>query len=307
MKSSTREWASPSGAERRVPSWARAIVAGLSRDLPRVVTHDDIIARLEQVGSPRTAGETIRELRRLGWLVHLGIAGAWTFIPPGQDAVVDPYLDLRAWVSTADPGCFLAGANAAWFLGYLDREPDGKVQIWVPDGTRLPGGLRRSLSTISLRWPVDARPLLPPSPKLLLRRRLDLTRWSSELPAFGPEALVVQLASRPASFQPWDDLVAHLARLVEDCDDDRLVRLLVGMSAATWQRAAYIVHSGGSPSRGIDLIEKSGVASLPVTSFGADDGDEGTAIWGGDRALWVPRYSLVDRLIAPLQSLVGKA
>lgn len=307
MRSSVVEWVSPEGAERRVPSWAGAIVAGLARDLPRVVTREDIAVRLVEAGSSRTAEETIRELRRLGWLVHLGVAGAWTFIPPGQAAVVDPYLDLRAWAKVADPGFFLAGANAAWFLGYLDRAPDGKIQVWVPAGTPLPSGLRRSTSTISLAWPTAAEQCLGPSSKLLLRRRLDLTRWASSLPAFGPEALVVQLSARPASFEPWDDLVAHLPRLVEDCDDDRLVRLLAGASVATWQRAAYLLHRGGAPTRGIALIAASGVPSLPVTAFGADSSSGPRAGWGAEQAIWVPQYQLVDRLIGPLQGMVGKA
>jgi len=83
--------------DRRVPTWASGLVAGLSRDLPAVVTREDLADRLAEVGSDRSVDTTIDELRRLGWLVGLPIQGTWAFIPPGQDAVADPYLTIRAW------------------------------------------------------------------------------------------------------------------------------------------------------------------------------------------------------------------
>lgn len=293
-------WVSPVGAERRIPTWARGIVAAMSRDLPRVVTRDDIRALLDEAGSERTPDETISELRRLGWLVHLGIAGTWTFIAPGQSEVIDPYLSLRAWDRVASSGFYLAGANAAWFLGYLDRAPDPKVQILLPPGTALPKGLRRSVAALRLPWPEDTD-LLGPTPRLLVRRRLDLVRWADGLRCIGPEALILQLASRPTSFTPWDDLIAHLPRLVEDCDDSRLVALLVVASAAAWQRAAYLLHAGGSPARAIAVFDAAPIETWPVTSFGTTH----TAPEAG--SLFVAQYRLIDRLIAPLQGLSGKA
>lgn len=292
-------WSSPVGAERRIPSWAQGIVAAMARDVPRVVTRDDIQMLLDGAKSKRTPDETISELRRLGWLVHLGIAGTWTFIPPGQSDVVDPYLNLRAWDRIATPGFYLAGANAAWFLGYLDRAPDRKVQILLPLGTPLPKGLRRSVSALRIPWPSD-NDLLGPTSRFLVRRRLDLLRWADGLRCIGPEALILQLASRPASFIPWDDLVAHLPRLVEDCDDNRLVSLLSGASAATWQRAAYVLHAGGWPARGIAVLNAAPIETWPVTSF---NGAHTTSESG---SVFVAQYRLVDRLIAPLQGLTGK-
>jgi len=293
---------SPIGAERRIPTWAQGLVAGLARDLPAVLTRDDIKKRLGDK-HVRSADDAIRELRRLGWLVRLGVQGTWTFIPPGQDRVVDPYLDLRAWRRMGGDDVHLAGVEAAWFLGYLDRAPVGPVQVWAPDATAVPPGLRGRVSTVALRWVEDPGPLAPSS-RLLIRRKLDLTRWSSGLPAFGPEALAVQLSVRPSSFASWEDFVTHLPKFVDDCDDERLGQMLHGQSVAAWQRAAYLLHAGGGPSRGIALIEKLGKRRLPVTTFPANGGSRSEV---PSQTLWVPQFNLVDRLLAPLQGAVGKA
>jgi len=298
-RSAIGHWKSPVGAERRVPGWAQGVVAALARDEPRVVTRTDVEALLNELGVERGIDEAIGELRRLGWLVHLGIAGTWTFIPPGQAEVVDPYLGLRAWHRIATPGFHLCGANAAWFLGYLDRAPDGKAQILLPTGVVLPKGLRASASTVRLPWSPDPS-VLEPTQSLLLRRRLDLVRWADGLPCIGPEALIAQVALRPASFGPWDDLITHLARLVEDSDNDRLAGLLEGASAAAWQRAAYLLHAGGSPSRGVALFDAAPFNRWPVTAF-----EVGTST--NDTTLWVPQYELIDRLVYPTQLLLGKA
>ena len=301
MKSSQGfgRWRSPAGAERRIPGWAQGVVAALARDEPKIVTRQDIEGLLDEVGATRTPDKAIGELRRLGWLVHLGIAGAWTFIPPGQAEVVDPYLDLRAWDRTASPGYHLCGANAAWFLGYLDRAPDGKVSVLLRPGTALPKGLRDSASAVRLPWSLDSD-LLRPTQRFLVRRRLDLLRWSDGLPCIGPDALVAQLALRPASFGPWDDLVAHLSRLVEDTDDARLTQLLGGSSAAAWQRAGYLLHAGGSPERARSLLDDAPFKRWPVTTLAVGPTSSGDG-------LWVPEFGLVDRVVHPIQAQLGKA
>lgn len=296
--SAISRWTSPAGAERRIPTWAQGVVAAMARDEPRVVTRTDVAGLLADAGVRRTPDAAIAELRRLGWLVHLGIAGAWTFIPPGREEVVDPYLALRAWDRLASPGFHLCGANAAWFLGYLDRAPDGKVQVLLPDGVILPKGLRSSVSQLSLRWSPDPA-TLQPSKRFLIDRRLDLLRWADGMPCIGPEALLAQVALRPASFVPWDDFISHLARLVEDTDDGRLGLLLEGTSAAGWQRAAYLLHAGGAPTRGIALLDTAPFDRWPVTAFSAGR-------TRGD-GIWVPQYQLIDRLIGPTHAQLGKA
>jgi hypothetical protein len=281
------------------------LVDDLARDAPFVVTRDDIAHRLRDLDDDRDADATVSELRRLGWLVGLPVQGTWSFIPPGQDATADPYLPLRAWQARDPNAAFmLAGANAAWHLGYLDRSPQGRVAVWLAPGLRLLDGLRRYLSVVRIPWPDDARGVANASRALLLRRGLDLVTWASGLPAFGPEALIVQLASRPASFAPWSDLVTHLPDLINDCDDDRLLRLAAGQSTATWQRAAYLLHAGGHPNRGRRFFDRRPTRALPKTYF------EYARRRTGDRDTpteWIAEYYIVDRLIAPLQRDMSKA
>ncbi len=287
-----------------MPGWAQGVVAALARDQPRVVTRTDVDALLHELGVVRGTDDAIAELRRLGWLVHLGIAGTWTFIPPGQAEVVDPYLGLRAWDRIASPGFHLSGANAAWFLGYLDRASDGKAQILLRAETLLPKGLRASVSTLRCQHSdCLGRPARTPSNQhsgTSCGAGSTSSAGPTVFPASGPEALLAQLALRPASFKPWDDLIAHLPRLVEDTDDDRLTQLLEGSSAAAWQRSAYLLHAGGSPQRGIALFDAAPLDRWPVTVFAVGETTN-------DDGLWVPQYELVDRLVHPTQAQLGKA
>jgi hypothetical protein len=203
----------------------------MARDLPVVVTRNDVAERLAETDTERDVESAITELRRLGWLVGLPIHGAWAFIPPGQEEIADRYVDLRAWRARDRSATFrVAGAAAAWHLGYLDRAPSGRIPIWLPSELRLPDGLRPVVSVTRIKWPREVWDRLGPLPSMLARRRLGIVSWAARLPAFGPEALLVQLAGRPASFEPWADLVVHLGTLVDDCDNARLVALLDGQS-----------------------------------------------------------------------------
>jgi hypothetical protein len=138
-----------------------------------------------------------------------------------------------------------------------------------------------------------------PVPGLLRRRRLDVVSWSAGLPAFGPEALMVQLASRPGSFRAWADLVAHLDQLVGDCALDRLVALLEGQSSSAWQRAGYLLERGGRPEGGTQILDTRPSGPLSVAAFGS-------AV-SGREPVWDSRYGIADRLVAPLQAGLGKA
>jgi hypothetical protein len=290
------------GVDRRVPTWAAAVIARLSRDLPTVVTREDISQLLTDAGTDRTVDATISELRRLGWLVGLPVHGVWAFIPPGQESIADPYLGLRAWhAREANAGFMLAGAAVAWHLGYLDRAPDQPTDIWLPATVRLPDGLRPYVATVHIKWTPEAVRMATPVTALLIRRKLDIVSWASGLPAFGPEALIVQLATRPSSFLPWADLVAHLNQLVADCDDDRLATLLAGQSTSAWQRAAYLLHAGNEPDRGSTLLSRRPRLPMPKIRFGHP------AIDATSTAVWVSDYHLLDGLIAPLQLVLGKA
>jgi hypothetical protein len=95
--------------------------------------------------------------------------------------------------------------------------------------------------------------------------------------------------------------VAHLDELVEDTDDQRLAVLLRGQSTAAWQRAAYLLHAGGHPPRGIALFDRRPRRTVPKTQFhpSIDDPDR--------PSLYVAQYALIDQLIAPMQGIIGKA
>ena len=241
----------------------------------------------------------------MGWLVGLPVHGAWAFVPPGYDELADSYLGLRAWRATSGREVFmLAGSAAAWHLGYLDREPTGPTNIWLPANVRVPDGLRNRVSAVHLGFGRDDVTRLAPIRQLLLRRKLDIVAWSDRLPAFGPEALLVQLAARPSSFYPWADLLGHLESIVDDCDDARLSMLLANQSVAAWQRTAYLLHCGGRPQRGTELLHARSSRTvqnkMPKTTF------EHPLVDSHDH-VWVPEYQLVDRLVAPLRAAIGKA
>jgi len=283
--------------DRRIPGWAAGLLARLARDRPAVVTREDLVTDLRDAGWSRDVDRTVRELQRLGWFHPTHLNGVWAYVPPGEEEVIDPYIDLRGW-RARDPGAVfaLAGESAAWHLGYLDRAFSGPVAVWIPSNSRLPHGLRPHLSIVRLGWGVDDAPHLGPTTALLHRHRLDVSRWAGGLPAFGPEALIVQLSARPTSFRPWGDLVPHLEDLVADCDFDRLAELLGKRSSSAWQRAAYLLHSGNRHDDGVGLLARRPAAMMSKVQFGT-----------GSTSVWVPQFGVADRLIAPLQSIAGKA
>jgi hypothetical protein len=262
-----------------------------------VVTRADIAATLQEIGSSRDLDPTIRELRRLGWLRALRVSGVWAFLPPGEAEIIDRYIDLRGWMARDSDAIFaLAGEAAAWHLGYLDRAYRGLVAIWTPTKSRLPHGLRSHVTTVTLGFDATDAPRLGPSATLLRRRRLDLQSWAGGLPGLGPEALIVQLAARPSSFRAWGDLVSHLEQIAEDCDLDRLTRLLEGQSSSAWQRAGYLLHCGHRHDDGVALLDHRSKRALPKVQFGT-----------GPETLWVAPFAIADHLIAPLQRSAGKA
>jgi len=292
------------GRDRRVPGWAAGLFADLARDQPSVVTRDDLAQRLVEVGSGRDVDRTVQELRRLGWLAPVGLHDVWAFVPPGRAEVLDPYLAVRAWrARNPEVAVRLAGDNSAWHLGYLGRQPGPPVSLWLPSAVRIPDGLRPSVSVVRLRWPADMADRLGPRAELLQARRLDPLRWSSRLPSFGPEALLVQLAARPSSFRSWTDLVDRLDRFAADVDVDRACELLAVQSVSAWQRAAYLLHQGRQEPLAMQLFSRRPPGPRPVVTLAATGADdiEATA------ALFSSQFGVVDRLVAPLQLVLGKA
>lgn len=283
--------------DRPVPRWAAGLVAMLSRDRPAVVTRGQVASYLKELGSPRAVEQTLRDLQQLGWLASLHLKGVWAFVPVGESRVADPYQDLRAWRAREPDALFaLAGEAAAWHLGYLPRRFDGPLALWLPKRTRAPHGLRPYISIVRIAWRVEDVRLLGPSPRLLRQKGLDLTAWSGGLPAIGPDALLVQLAARPGSFRAWPDLIGQLDVLAAECDLARLAELLQGQSASAWQRAAYLLDRGGRSDHGLALLARRPTRNMPAVPLGA-----------GPRVVWSKAFRVNDRLIAPLQQILGKA
>ena len=284
--------------KRSIPTWAAGLHDRLAQDRPVVVTRADIGAYMADVGTNRDVDSTVKQLQRLGWLVPVHIKGAWAYLPPGEQEITDRYIDLRAWKARDPEAVFaLAGEAAAWHLGYLDREFSGPPAVWLPGETRMPFGLRAYVSEVKLGWNADKIKQLVPTTQLLHQRHLDLTKWAGGLPAFGPEALVVQLSTRVKSFRAWADLVSHIEQLADDSDTERLSQLLSGQSRSAWQRAAYLLYCGGHHDDGLALLARRPTPNMLDVVFG--DGD--------NAAVWVPEFRIVDRLIAPLQGKLGKA
>jgi hypothetical protein len=282
---------------RRIPTWAVGLHNRLAQDRPAVVTRADIGVYLAEVDSNRDVDDTVKHLQRLGWLVPVHIKGVWAYLPPGEEEITDRYIDLRAWMARDPDAVFaLAGEAAAWHLGYLDREFSGPPPIWLPTDTRMPFGLRQYVSEVKLGWGAQEIKQLLPSSQLLHRRHLDLTKWAGGIPAFGPEALVVQLSTRVKSFHSWADLIAHIQQLASDVDTERLSILLNGKSQSAWQRAGYLLDRGGRHDDGLRLLKARPRARMVAVVFG-----------DGQDAVWVPEFQIVDRLIAPLHRQLGKA
>lgn len=283
--------------DRRIPRWAAMLLARLAQDRPSVVTRDDIAGYLAEADSPREVDRTVSDLVRLGWLGTSRRKGVWTYLPPGEEEIIDPYVDLRAWAAGDPSATFaLAGEAAAWHLGYLNRRFTGPIAVWLPEGVRPPFGLREIVSVVRLGWPAAMRSQIGPGRSLLRKRGLDLTRWADGLAGFGPDALLVQLSSRPASFTPWADIAVHLNELADDCETGQLVELLQGQSASAWQRAAYLLDLGGNVDAADDVLNLRPQTRLSHVTIGS--GDAGTRS---------KKFGITDRLVAPLMEAAGKA
>jgi hypothetical protein len=265
----------------------------MTTERPAVVTRLDISRYI----GDRDVERAVRELQRTGWIAPLHLKSVWAFFPPGEHEVSDPYIDLRGWKARDPRATFaLAGESAAWHLGYLARPFDGPVAIWIPDGERAPHGLRPHFSVVTLGWGREASELVTPGPMWLRAQGFDLTRWSSGLPAFGPEALLVQLAARPSSFRAWADLVPAIGDLARGVSAERLLALLQAQSLSTWQRAAYLLHCGNQPGTAMRILDDK-----------PGDGLHHVALGRAGPAVWSSEFGVTDHIVAPLQGVVGKA
>ena len=92
------------------------------------------------------------------------------------------------------------------------------------------------------------------------------------------------------------DLATHLTAFTGDCEPDRVVRLLDGQSASSWQRAAYLLDAGGAANTAEAVMKRRPPGDLVHVTVGDGHGD-----------LAATRYRVTDHLLAPLLANVSKA
>lgn len=257
---------SPAGADRRIPTWASRVVSGLARDRPVVVTKEDLTQRLTEAGCGRDPDSAIRELRRIGWLVQLPVKGTWAFIPPARPpSRTRIYRCARGWpVTRTRASCWPVhpqrGTSDTW-----TANPTA-ASIWLPPvkAARRPsivcvrrahplerGGHRTAGSASRVAGPAAARPRRV-GDRVTGARTRSITCANRHAPG------LVRAVGRPCP---------HLDDLVADCSDERLERLLSGRPTSAWQRASYLLDSGGEPARGQALLAKRHTEVMPVTRF----------------------------------------
>ena len=281
----------------RVPASVAAVVDRLAQERPAVVTLADVERYIADTGTARPSRTVLRELVAAGWLTSSGRRGVWAFVPPGEDEVTDPYVSLRAWAATSGVVFALAGESAGWHLGLLARRSADPTSIWIPEGSTIPNSLRAEVRVVRLGWGSEMAGRVGPRRQWLRSRGLDLTRWSAGLPAFGPEALLVQLAVRPTSFVAWGEIAVNIGRLGEACDRPMLLGLLEGQSTPAHQRAAYLLELGGRAVLAAEVLAARPTSSLARLTIGD----------ANNAGVWSKTYRITDRLVAPFLAEFGKA
>ncbi len=234
------------------------VVERLELDRPQVVTLRDIerICAEEGVGTePRVVAS---RLKSAGWLLSCGTRGAWEFAPAelaGPYSSYDPLLPVKAAAAknpASDP--LLRGQTAAWAMGLADRVPS-TVEVALEPGRRatLPDGV----SSCAYRT------ALPP-------------KRAKGAMSLAPEAVLVQMAERPSSVRSWSSAVEWLPDVMAEMDAGATLEELAGRSAATSQRAGYLLQ-GARP----DIAEAVYAASPPRSTarFGRGKAMRSSARW----------------------------
>ncbi len=225
---------------RSIPSRLAPVLEALELDQPRVVTADTLARRAEDHGIDTDGQQLAYDLRRLGWLIGLRTKGAWEFVPgarAGRFGAGDRHIELRAALAV-DVGFrgALAMESAAVALGLAGRVPDREV-LWVPPGRRVPKSfgdwraVRLAVSDDAIA-PVDG------------------------LPTWRVETLLAGMAVRPDGFHDWPNVGEWLARAVSQADADSVARSLVGAPRAAWQRASYLLATGGQEAAASDVFQQ---------------------------------------------------
>ncbi|MCC6185055.1 MAG: hypothetical protein IT194_10390 [Microthrixaceae bacterium] len=216
------------------------MVEALELAQPAVVTADTLAHLAEDHGIDTDGQRLAYDLRRLGWLIGLRTKGAWEFVPgarAGRFGAGDRHIELRAALAV-DAGFrgALAMESAAVALGLAGRVPDREV-LWVPPGRRAPKSfgdwrvVRLAVSDDGFT-PVDG------------------------LPTWRVGTLLAGMALRPDGFHDWPNVGEWLARAVTQADADSVARSLVGAPRAAWQRASYLLATGGQEAAAFDVFQQ---------------------------------------------------
>lgn len=218
---------------RHIPKSAAGALEFLELEQPVVVTRDTLAGALRNAGRRNSAADVAylaRILRENGWLRSLRTTGAWEFAPgarAGAHGSGDPFIELRAWLTTHDEAEFqVASHSAAWLHGWANHQSD-PPDISAYPGTLIPRALR-GFSVV--RWH-SAQPAL------------DL----SELPVWGADTLIAFMASRPTRFGGWTNASSWLPDAAKQATYDGLRNELADEPHSSWARAAYLLTWSGQP------------------------------------------------------------
>ena len=168
----------------------------------------------------------------------------------------------------------------------------------MPDGVIAPFALRDRLSVMRLGWPGTMSDAVRPTAEFLKRRKFDPFTWSARLPAFGPEALLVQLAIRPSSFVGWVELALRFDRFCASIDPAKLLQLLAGQNMSVWQRMAYMLHVGGNRGASYDVVQAYPSRKLSHVVIRANA--RSFVTFDPRESIYNGRFRVTDRVLVPL-------
>ncbi|MDT8370181.1 MAG: type IV toxin-antitoxin system AbiEi family antitoxin [Longimicrobiales bacterium] len=218
-----------------MPRWLSGVLSELELDRPTIVTGDIVAEIRERLGVKPATHRIVEELRRRGWLLDIGVPGAWEFAPAERAGAIssgDPFLPLRATLQTGpEIPVSVALGSALWLLNLSDRAPD-RHEVALPKRTRVPVALKRAYRTVHH----NAR--LKP---LQIR----------DMPVHRAATVLIHLASRPTDVRSWGSVLGVLPDILAHASEEDIVSELRDRTDATRVRFAYLV-SGIAP----DLVER---------------------------------------------------
>lgn len=211
---------------RGIPPSFGPLLAELELDAPAVVTMADLAELAKRTGIATEPRIVAARLRERGWLLPTGTRGVWEFAPAAHAGPIghgDPYLPLRSALATrpalAAAVCLTSALRAH---GLVERAPD-RLEVAMPPGALVPGGLRRNARVVMF----DAN--------------LDPQGFGG-IPVHVPSTILVHLAARPPDVRGWGTVGESLADLVASADPAGVDHELEGRPRSVRVRLAYLVQ-----------------------------------------------------------------